>query len=316
MSGRPKRDLLSIADLTIKEVESLFERARQLKELQRTGIPHPTLVGQTLAMIFMKPSTRTRVSFEVGMLQLGGHALFLVGPDIQIGRGETLADSARTLSRYVDGIVFRAFAQADVEELALHATVPVINGLSDLLHPCQVLSDCFTILEHFGSLKDRRVAYIGDGNNVANSWLIAAAKLRLALTLACPAGYEPDGAILKAAETWAAESGATLRLVQEPAEAAEGADVLYTDVWASMGQETEVAERRADFRGYTIDETLLARARPEAVVMHCLPAHRGEEITDAVADGPASIIFEQAENRLHVQKALLEFLLGDRSRER
>ncbi len=239
-----------------------------------------------------------------------------MGPDIQIGRGETLADSARTLSRYVDGIVFRAFAQADVEELALHATVPVINGLSDLLHPCQVLSDCFTILEHFGSLKDRRVAYIGDGNNVANSWLIAAAKLRLALTLACPAGYEPDGAILKAAETWAAESGATLRLVQEPAEAAEGADVLYTDVWASMGQETEVAERRADFRGYTIDETLLARARPEAVVMHCLPAHRGEEITDAVADGPASIIFEQAENRLHVQKALLEFLLGDRSRER
>jgi ornithine carbamoyltransferase len=311
VSASKKRDLLSIADLTITEIAGLFERAGRLKEMQKAGVPHPTLAGKTLAMIFLKPSTRTRVSFEVGMSQLGGYAIFLLGSDLQIGRGETLADSARTLSRYVEGIVFRAFAQADVEELALHAAVPVINGLSDLLHPCQVLSDCFTIQEHFGGLKDRRVAYIGDGNNVANSWLIAAAKLKLDLILACPKGYEPDQAIMAAAETWATESGATIRLVREPAEAAEGAEVLYTDVWASMGQEAESELRRAAFKGYTIDDELLARARPEAVVMHCLPAHRGEEITSPVADGPASIIFEQAENRLHFQKALLEFLMGD-----
>jgi ornithine carbamoyltransferase len=308
-----KRDLLSIADLTISEIEGLIGRAKGLKDMQRAGLAHPTLPGKTLAMIFMKPSTRTRVSFEVGIRQLGGHGLFLLASDLQIGRGESLGDSARTLSRYVDGIVFRAFSQADVEELALHATVPVINGLSDLLHPCQILSDCFTIQERFGGLKGRNIAYIGDGNNVANSWLIAAAKLKLNLTLACPEGYEPEEAIREAAETWAEESGAVIRIVRSPEEAAEGADVLYTDVWASMGQEAEAERRRAAFKGYAIDEDLVARARPEAVVMHCLPAHRGEEITSSVADGPASIIFEQAENRLHFQKALLEFLMGDRS---
>lgn len=308
-----KRDLLSIADLTIKEVEALFLRAGRLKEMLKAGVPHPTLEGKTLAMIFMKPSTRTRVSFEVGINQLGGRALFLLGSDLQIGRGESMADSARTLSRYVDGIVFRAFAQGDIEEMAHHAAVPVINGLSDLLHPCQILSDCFTIQEHFGGLKDRKIAYIGDGNNVANSWLIAAAKLKLTLSLACPEDYRPDASILKAAETWASESGAAISVVREPAEAAAGADVLYTDVWASMGQEAEAERRRVAFSGYTIDSELLAQARPEAVVMHCLPAHRGEEITDEVADGAASIIFEQAENRLHFQKALLEFLMGDRS---
>ena len=307
-----KRDFLSIADLTISEIEELFERTSRLKELQRSGVPHPTLAGKALGMIFLKPSTRTRVSFEAGMLQLGGHALFLSSSDLQIGRGETLADSARVLSRYLDGIMFRAFSQDDVEEMARHATVPIINGLTDLLHPCQVLSDCFTILEHFGSLRDRSVAYIGDGNNVANSWLLAAAKLKLTLTLACPEGHEPDRAIRSASETWAAESGAKIRIVREPAEAASGADVLYTDVWASMGQEAEADKRRAAFDGYTIDEELLALAKPEAVVMHCLPAHRDEEISSAVADGPASIIFEQAENRLHTQKALLEFLMGDK----
>ncbi len=307
-----KRDLLTIADLTTGEVEGLFERARRLKEMRKSGIPHPTLAGKTLGMLFMKPSTRTRVSFEVGIQQLGGHAIFLSASDLQIGRGETLADSARALSRYVDGIVFRAFAHSDVEEMAHHASVPVINGLSDLLHPCQVLSDCFTILEHFGTLKDRIIAYIGDGNNVANSWLIAAAKLQLTMVLACPEGYEPDSAIRTTAEKWAAETGATIRIVGEPAEAASGADVLYTDVWASMGHEAEVEKRRAAFAGYTIDEHLVSLARPGAVVMHCLPAHRGEEISSAVADGPASIIFEQAENRLHLQKALLEFLMGEK----
>ena len=307
-----KRDFLSIADLTAGEIEGLFGRARRLKEEQKAGIPHPTLAGKTLGMIFMKPSTRTRVSFEVGMFQLGGHAIFLSASDLQMGRGETIADSARTLSRYLDGVVFRAFAQADVEELARHATVPVINGLSDLLHPCQVLSDCFTILEHFGSLKDRTIAYIGDGNNVANSWLSAAAKLKLTLVLACPENYEPDHAIRTAAEEQAAETGATIKIVRKPAEAADGADVLYTDVWASMGQEVDADKRRAAFAGYTIDEDLLSAARPGAVVMHCLPAHRGEEIASDVADGPASIIFEQAENRLHLQKALMGFLMGER----
>ena len=307
-----KRDFLSIADLTAGEIEGLFDRARRLKEVQKAGIPHPTLAGKTLGMIFMKPSTRTRVSFEVGMFQLGGHAIFLSASDLQMGRGETIADSARTLSRYLDGVVFRAFAQADVEELARHATVPVINGLSDLLHPCQVLSDCFTILEHFGSLKDRTIAYIGDGNNVANSWLIAAAKLKLTLVLACPESYGPDHAIRTAAENQAAETGATIKIARKPAEAADGADVLYTDVWASMGQEADADKRRASFAGYTIDEDLLSTARPGAVVMHCLPAHRDEEIASEVADGPASIIFEQAENRLHLQKALLEFLMGER----
>ena len=307
-----KRDFLSIADLTAGEIEGLFGRARRLKEEQKAGIPHPTLAGKTLGMIFMKPSTRTRVSFEVGMFQLGGHAIFLSASDLQMGRGETIADSARTLSRYLDGVVFRAFAQADVEEMARHATVPVINGLSDLLHPCQVLSDCFTILEHFGSLKDRTIAYIGDGNNVANSWLIAAAKLKLTLVLACPESYGPDHAIRTAAENQAAETGATIKIVRKPGEAADGADVLYTDVWASMGQEVDADKRRAAFSGYTIDEDLLSTARPGAVVMHCLPAHRDEEIASEVADGPASIIFEQAENRLHLQKSLLEFLMGER----
>lgn len=307
-----KRDFLSIADLSVGEIEGLFERAGQLKQMQRQGLPHTTLPGKTLAMIFMKPSTRTRVSFEVGILQLGGHALFLPASELQIGRGETLADSARTLSRYVDGIVFRAFAHSDVEELARYATVPVINGLSDLLHPCQVLSDCFTILEHFGSLKDRSIAYIGDGNNVANSWLLAAAKLGLTLTLACPEGYEPNREILQRAIQASGESGASIRVVREPKEAASGAHVLYTDVWASMGQEAEAQARKAAFSGYTIDRELLGLARPEAVVMHCLPAHRGEEITSEVADGPSSIIFEQAENRLHIQKAILEFLLGSK----
>ncbi|MFQ5894009.1 MAG: ornithine carbamoyltransferase [Nitrospinota bacterium] len=307
-----KRDLLSIADLTMTEIEGLFERARHLKEMQKANIPHPTLAGKTLGMIFMKPSTRTRVSFEVGMLQLGGHAIFLPASELQIGRGETIADSARVLSRYVQGIVIRAFAHADVEELARHATVPVINGLSDLLHPCQVLSDCFTIREHFGSLTDRTIAYFGDGNNVANSWLIAAAKLQLTLALACPEHFRPDPGVRTAAEQWAAETGATIRIVREPAEAAAGADVLYTDVWASMGREAEVAKRRAAFADYTIDEHLLRLAHPSAVVMHCLPAHRDEEIASEVADGPASIIFEQAENRLHLQKALLEFLMGEK----
>jgi ornithine carbamoyltransferase len=263
------------------------------------------LAGKSLAMIFAKSSTRTRVSFEVGMAQLGGTALFLSSRDIQLGRGEPIKDTARVLSRYVDGIMIRTFAHEEVVELARHATVPVINGLTDKLHPCQVLADLLTVREEFGTWEGKVVAWVGDGNNVANSWLAAAALLRFELRLACPEGYEPDREIFQRAER-----ATTVSIHEDPEEAVRGADVINTDVWASMGQEAEAGKRQLAFKGYTVDEDLMKLAAKHAILLHCLPAHRGEEVVEAVIEGPQSRVFQQAENRLHVQKALLVKLIG------
>jgi len=303
-----KKDLLTIYDLTKAEIEAILQKAAELKEMQRKGKPYQPLAGKTLAMIFEKPSTRTRVSFEVGMFQLGGHALSLNPQETQLGRGEAIADTARVLSRYVDGIMIRTFAQERVEEMARCATIPVINGLSDLLHPCQILSDIFTMTEklghQYGGLK---VAYVGDGNNVANSWINGALRLGFDLWLACPPGYEPDTEILSRAQ---AEGSSKIILTHDPKEAVEEAHVINTDVWASMGQEGERAKRIKAFQGYQVNADLVRQARKDVLVMHCLPAHRGEEITDEVMDGPHSVVFDQAENRLHVQKAILTLLMG------
>jgi ornithine carbamoyltransferase len=302
-----KKDLITIYDLTKEELETVIHKATGLKEMQRQGKSYQPLAGKTLAMIFEKPSTRTRVSFETGMFQLGGHALSLNPQETQLGRGEAIADTARVLSRYVDGIMIRTFAQERVEEMARSATIPVINGLSDLLHPCQILSDIFTMTEklgrNYGGLK---VAYVGDGNNVANSWINGALRLGFDLWLACPAGYEPNAAILARAQ---AEGSAKIILTRDPKEAVDGAHVINTDVWTSMGQEAERTKRQQAFESYQVNADLLRRARKDVIVMHCLPAHRGEEITDDVMDGPHSVVFEQAENRLHVQKAILTILL-------
>jgi ornithine carbamoyltransferase len=256
-------------------------------------------------MIFMKSSTRTRVSFEVGAWQLGGHALFLSPRDVQLGRGEPIADTARVLSRYVDGIMIRTFAHSEVEELARYADVPIINGLTDLVHPCQVLADLLTINQHLGGYKGKRVAWIGDGNNMANSWLNAAYVLGLELTLACPEGYDPDPMILQRAQ-----SKAKVTVVRDPAEAANKADVINTDVWASMGQEEEQAIREKAFKGYRVDASLMKRAKEGAIFLHCLPAHRGEEVAAEVIDGPQSRVWDEAENRLHIQKAIMAVLMG------
>ena len=262
-------------------------------------------------MIFEKASTRTRVSFEVGMTQLGGHALFLSPNDLQIGRGETIADTARVLSRYVDGIMYRAFKNENVRELANHATVPVINGLDDREHPCQIISDLFTIQERKGKLSGLKLAYVGDGNNVCNSLLLGCAIVGMDMTAGCPAGYEPDPDLLEEARRLAKPSGSTIDVVSDPASAAREADIVYTDVWVSMGQEREKEEREKLFRSYQANAKLLDRAKSDAMVMHCLPAHRGLEITDDVIDGPQSIVIDQAENRLHAQKAILaRFLAG------
>ena len=263
------------------------------------------LAGKSLAMIFMKSSTRTRVSFEAGTWQLGGHALFLSPNDIQIGRGEPIPDTARILSRYVDGIMIRTFSHAQVEELAKFATVPVINGLTDLLHPCQVLADVLTVQQNFGTIEGKRVAWIGDGNNMANSWINAAYRLGFDLTLACPEGYDPDAAVLKRAQ-----SAGNVRVVRDPAGAADGADVVNTDVWASMGQESEQAAREKAFAGFIVDQKLMSRAKPSAIFLHCLPAHRGEEVAPEVIDGPQSRVWDEAENRLHIQKAIMANLMG------
>jgi ornithine carbamoyltransferase len=302
-----KKDLITIYDLTKAEIEAILQKAAGLKELLRKGKPYQPLAGKTLAMIFEKPSTRTRVSFETGMFQLGGHALSLNPQETQLGRGEAIADTARVLSRYVDGIMIRTFAQERVEEMARCAAIPVINGLSDLLHPCQILSDIFTMTEKLGHEYNRlKVAYVGDGNNVANSWINGALRLGFGLWLACPPGYEPDAQILSRAQ---AEGSSRITLTHDPKEAVAEVHVINTDVWTSMGQEGERAKRQKAFQGYQVNADLLRRARKDAIVMHCLPAHRGEEITDEVMDGPHSAIFEQAENRLHVQKAILTLLL-------
>ena len=301
-----KRDLLTILDLTPREIEALLARARELKTLHQRRLGPASLQGKTLAMIFDKPSTRTRVSFEAGMAQLGGTTIYLAPGQTQLARNEPIADTARVLSRYVDGVVIRTFAQETLEELALHATIPIINGLTDTHHPCQVLSDLMTIEERFGTLSGLKVAWVGDGNNMANSWITAALRLDFSLYLACPPGYEPDAALLKQAR----QEGRRIHLGRDPREAVKDARVINTDVWASMGQEAEAADRRQIFQPYQVNGELLKLARPEAIVLHCLPAHREEEITSEVLDGPQSAAWDQAENRLHFQKALLEWLLG------
>jgi len=301
----PKRDFLAIPDLTAAEVHRLMDLAAEMKGGRFAGKP---LQGKTLGMVFAKSSTRTRVSFEVGTYQLGGHALFLSSRDIQLGRGEPIRDTARVLSRYLDGIMIRTFAHADVEELARYATIPVINGLTDLLHPCQVLADLLTVREAIGGWDGKVVAWIGDGNNMANSWINAAGLLGFELRLACPAGYEPDQAILQRNQ-----ARTRITVMRDPGEAVPGANVVTTDVWASMGQEEEAEARRVAFAGYLVDEALMGRAAPGAIFLHCLPAHRGEEVTDGVIEGRWSRVWDQAENRLHIQKALLAALMGDAS---
>jgi len=304
------KHFLSISDVSIEELEDLLDKAIYIKK-------HPfeyrtALAGKTLAMIFQKPSTRTRVSFEVGMWQLGGYALYLSGTDLQIGRGETIADTSRVISRYCDGIMARVFAHSDVEELARYASVPVINGLSDLTHPCQAVADYMTLRERFGVLAGRKLAYVGDGNNVAHSLLLACAKLGVHVSVACPEGYRPNPRIVERALDDAKKRGSTIEIVTRPEDAVRGADAIYTDVWTSMGQEKEKQERLRAFEGYQVTMDLMRKANPECVFMHCLPAHRGEEVAADVADSSQSVIFDEAENRLHAQKAILVELLGPR----
>jgi ornithine carbamoyltransferase len=299
------RDFLQIPDFSRDEIVGLFDLADRMKSGKYKKKP---LEGKSLAMIFMKSSTRTRVSFEVGAYQLGGHALFLSPRDVQLGRGEPIADTARVLSRYVDGIMIRTFAHQDIEELAKYASVPVINGLTDLVHPCQVLADLLTVRQQLGSIEDKRYAWIGDGNNMANSWINAAYVFGFDLTLACPEGYEPaDHLLARALEK------AKVRVVRDPMEAAEGADVVNTDVWASMGQEEEQKIRERAFAGYTVSPKLMQRASRKAIFLHCLPAHRGEEVTTEVIEGPQSRVWDEAENRLHIQKAIMAALMGGES---
>ena len=302
MSEENHRDFLAIPDYSRDELNNLFDLAERMRQGEYRDKP---LAGQSLAMIFMKASTRTRVSFEVGTWQLGGHALFLSPRDVQLGRGEPIADTARVLSRYVNGIMIRTFAHAEVEELAKYASVPVINGLTDLLHPCQILADILTIRQRLGGIDGKKIAWIGDGNNMANSWINAAYRLGFELTLACPEGYDPDEMILKRAQTVA-----NVRVVRDPNEAAEGADVVNTDVWASMGQEEEQAVREKAFAGFMVTPALMRRAKRGAIFLHCLPAHRGEEVAAEVIDGPQSAVWDEAENRLHVQKAIMANTMG------
>lgn len=309
MGGMRGRDFLSVNNFSKKELQEILALALRLKRELKEGREHHLLKGRTLGMIFQKPSTRTRVSFEVAMWQLGGQALFLNAQDLQIGRGEPLKDTARTLSRYLDGIMIRTFAHSEAEELAAYASVPVINGLTDLLHPCQAMADMLTLLERFGRLEGLQLAYVGDGNNVAHSLMLAAARLGVQMAVATPPGYEPNREIVDAAKIDSALTGTSLLVTNDPALAVLGAQAVYTDVWASMGQEAEHAERCALFQPYQLNSRLLAQAAPGAMVLHCLPAHRGEEITEQVLEGPQTAVFEQAENRLHVQKAILAALL-------
>ncbi|MFQ5812767.1 MAG: ornithine carbamoyltransferase, partial [Anaerolineae bacterium] len=299
------KHLLSIADLSADEVWQVLNLARELKEEWQKGGNKPILKGKTLGMIFQKPSLRTRVSFEMGMIHLGGQALYLSPAEIKLGARESVPDVARVLSRYVDGIMARVFAHSDVQELAAYSRVPVINGLSDYNHPCQALSDLFTIWEKRGELKDVKLAYVGDGNNVAASLLFAAAKVGMDLALASPEGYELSNDVVKLGQEFAVQSGSKIELVRDPAAAVREADVIYTDVWVSMGQEEETKRRLKVFPPYQVNAALVAQAKADVVVMHCLPAHRGQEITDEVADGSHSVLFDQAENRMHAQKAIL-----------
>lgn len=297
------RHLLRLSQLTEQELESILTLARVIKDKTKRGVPHRSLEGKVLAMIFEKASTRTRVSFEVGMYQLGGTAIYLEAQTTQLGRGETISDTARVLSRYVDGVMIRAYSHSSVEEFAAHSSVPVINGLTDRFHPCQILGDLLTVQEKLGDPRQVKVAYLGDGNNVANSWIEAAMLLGFELVVACPEGYDPDEELM-------ARVSPNVKVVREPGEAVRGARVIYTDVWVSMGQEKEEEQRKRVFVPYQLNQELLDRAGGKPIVMHCLPAHRGLEITDGVLDGPSSVVFDQAENRLHVQKAIMEMLMG------
>jgi ornithine carbamoyltransferase len=303
------RDFISIHDFSQAEVAYMMEVALEMKQEHKQGIAHPFLAGKTLGMIFQKSSTRTRVAFEVGMYQLGGHALFLSPKDIQLGRGETIKDTALVLSRMLDGIMIRTFSHEEVLELAKWASIPVINGLTDLLHPTQVIGDMITILEHKGRLDGLKLAFIGDGNNVAHELLYGAAKVGMDVTIACPWGFEPDQGVLETAQNDAKLTGAKLKVVDSPWDAVKGADVVYTDVWASMGQEGEAAEKEKKFKEFQVNQTLLRDANRGAIVMHCLPAKRGKEITDEVIDGPQSVVFDESENRLHAHKAIMALVM-------
>ena len=300
------KHLLKMLDMSQEEIIDILNLADQLKYELKHGIPHPMLKGKSLGMIFQKASTRTRVSFETGMYQLGGHALFLSADDLQIGRGEPVEDTARVLSRYIDGIMIRTFAQKEVEDLAEYGSIPIINGLTDLSHPCQVLADLMTIREFKGSFDGLKMGYIGDGNNMANSLIVGGLKVGMQVSVACPEGYRPDPMVMDFAQK---DPGFSITDV--PLEAAKDADILLTDVWASMGQEGEIAKRRIAFAGYQINDEIMAAAKPDAMVMHCLPAHREEEITAKVFEEHAKEIFEEAENRLHAQKAVMVRLMAD-----
>ncbi len=305
------KHLLSIHDLTVDEVKKILDVSGDLKSKLKAGIEHKVLAGKTMGMIFAKSSTRTRVSFEVGMYQLGGHALFLSSNDIQLGRGESIYDTANVLSRYLDGIMIRTFEQSDVEQLAQYGNISIINGLTDLLHPCQALTDIFTTYEHKGKLEGLKMAYIGDGNNMAHSLMYACAKVGMDFAVASPKGYECNSDIIDNAKEDAKLTGASIDVSNDPERAIANADVVYTDTWVSMGQEEEKAERIKIFDGFTIDKRLFSKADENAIFMHCLPAYRGYEVTEDVIDGPQSVIFDEAENRLHVQKAIMALTMGD-----
>lgn len=303
------RDLLCLYDFTPEEIKTILDLADELKAKQKRGEPHHYLQGKSLGMIFQKSSTRTRVSFEVAMYQLGGHALHLNAGDLQLGRGETIADTARVLSRYLDGIMIRTYAQADVEELARHADIPVINGLTDLLHPCQVLADLQTIREHKGTPAELKLAYVGDGNNVCHSLLFGCAKTGIHISVASPDEYKPEQEIVTLARQDAEKNKSRIEILTDPTEAVDGADVIVTDVWVSMGQESAAAEKAKIFTPYQVNHTLVQHAKPDFIFLHCLPAHRGEEVTSDIIDGPHSVVWDEAENRLHTQKAILALLL-------
>jgi ornithine carbamoyltransferase len=301
------KDFLALSHFSKTELDSLFALTRELKEKQKKGIPHRHLEGKSVALIFEKSSTRTRVSFEVGVAQLGGQPLFISSGTSQMGRGEPIKDTARTIARYCDGVMIRTYGQEIVEEFARHSSVPVINGLTDLCHPCQVMADIMTVIEHKGGYEGLRFAWVGDGNNMANTWVEAAAIFGFDLTLACPKAYQPNARVLEWARSRATSS---ITLTDDPKAAVKDADVLNTDVWASMGQEAEQQKRLQAFAGYCLDDSLVSLAKPNCIVMHCLPAHRGEEISEPVIEGPRSVVWDEAENRLHVQKAIMARLMG------
>ena len=305
------KHLLSLHDWTSEDINKALTLAAKLKKEQKEGIPHPILKGKTLGMIFTKSSTRTRVSFEVGMYQLGGNALFLSSNDIQLGRGETIHDTAKVLSRFLDGIMIRTFKQSDVEDLAKYGSIPIINGLTDLLHPCQILADLLTIQEHCGSLAGKKVAYVGDGNNIAHSLLYGCAKCGMEIAVATPPEYACDDEVVKNAMADAEKTGAKITITTDAKEAVSGADAVYTDTWVSMGQEDQKAEKIKSFSPYQVNGELFSYAKKDAIFLHCLPAYRGMEVTEEVIDGPNSAIFDEAENRLHAQKAVMVMLMSD-----